>query len=40
MPLILAVFEKKLKDADVDDLDQMIKEATLELSVRKESVIL
>jgi hypothetical protein len=40
MPLILVVFEKKLKDADADDLDQMIKEATLELSVRKESVIL
>jgi hypothetical protein len=40
MSLILAVLEKKLKDADADDLDQLIKEATLELSVRKESVML
>ncbi|KIM89254.1 hypothetical protein PILCRDRAFT_218441 [Piloderma croceum F 1598] len=32
----LKVLEKKLKDADADDLDQLIKEATLELSVRKE----
>jgi hypothetical protein len=41
MPLILAVYEKKLKDALEDpDLEQSIKEANVELSVRKESVIL
>jgi hypothetical protein len=37
---IFVVHEKKLKEAlEVPDLEQAIKEATEELSVRKESVL-